>query len=140
MTLAVSTSVLSPLGDRFRMLKAKEADLIVHNKDLYGDKEHLSQQEYIRGISMWNFNLEDLKNQAALINELDEISNVEDPKATEQQNGVNGVTLPSETLGCFNVCEDDVATVSPTGQDENPLSLVMAPFQSSQLSGLLLVT
>ena len=25
------------------------------------------QQEYIRGISAWNFNLEDLKNQAALV-------------------------------------------------------------------------
>ncbi|KAI3520762.1 hypothetical protein L1887_10213 [Cichorium endivia] len=158
---------LSPLGDRFRMLKAKEADLLVQNKDLYGDKDHLSQQEYIRGISAWNFNLEDLKNQAALINDYDEISNVEDLKTTEQQNGVNGVTLPPEKLssemhndddnnnnnnnnhsdaktadeipnlenslalfpieplqaleGCFDICEDDVATVSPTGQDENPL-------------------
>ncbi|XP_042755260.2 serine/threonine-protein kinase BLUS1 [Lactuca sativa] len=162
---------LSPLGDRFRMLKAKEADLIVQNKDLYGDKEHLSQQEYIRGISAWNFNLEDLKNQAALI-DLDEISNVEDPKTTEQQNGVNGVTLPPEKLspeidinnnnnnnhsdaktgdeipilenslasfpieplqaleGCFDVCEDDVATVSLTGQDENPLSPVKLPLKT----------
>lgn len=61
---------------------------------MYGDKEHLSQvmtnlifcntsfkakmiymiynfyflqQEYIRGISAWNFNLEDLKRQAALV-------------------------------------------------------------------------
>ncbi|KAJ0051710.1 hypothetical protein Pint_02725 [Pistacia integerrima] len=35
---------LAPLGERFRVLK----------------------QEYIRGISAWNFNLEDLKSQAAL--------------------------------------------------------------------------
>ncbi|KAJ9683424.1 hypothetical protein PVL29_019137 [Vitis rotundifolia] len=61
---------LTPLGDRFRTLKAKEADLLVQNKALYGDKEHLSQQEYIRGISAWNFNLEDLKNQAALDSKL----------------------------------------------------------------------
>ncbi|KAL4554117.1 hypothetical protein LXL04_039774 [Taraxacum kok-saghyz] len=84
---------LSPLGDCFRMLKAKEGDLLVQNKDLYGDKDHLSKQEYIRGISAWNFNLEDLKNQATLRNDLDEISSVEDPKTTEQQNGVNGVTV-----------------------------------------------
>ncbi|CAN1322050.1 Serine/threonine-protein kinase fray2 [Linum perenne] len=58
---------LSPLGERFRMLKAKEADLLMQNKPQYEDKEQLSQQEYIRGISAWNFNLEDLKNQAALI-------------------------------------------------------------------------
>lgn len=25
------------------------------------------QQEYIRGVSAWNFNLEDLRNQAALV-------------------------------------------------------------------------
>ncbi|KAL8550914.1 hypothetical protein ACS0TY_000116 [Phlomoides rotata] len=31
---------------------------------MWGD--HL-QQEYIRGISAWNFNMEDLRNQAALI-------------------------------------------------------------------------
>ncbi|CAI9298399.1 unnamed protein product [Lactuca saligna] len=37
--------------------------------------------------------------------------------------------------GYFDVCEDDVATVSPTGQDENLLSPIMAPFHSSQLSG-----
>ncbi|XP_011085835.1 serine/threonine-protein kinase BLUS1-like isoform X2 [Sesamum indicum] len=58
---------LSPLGERFKMLKVKEADILVQNKAMYEDKEQLSQQEYIRGISAWNFNLEDLKNQAALI-------------------------------------------------------------------------
>ncbi|RZC10335.1 Serine/threonine-protein kinase fray2 isoform C [Glycine soja] len=65
---------LAPLGDRFRMLKAKEADLLVQNKALYEDKDQLSQKEYIRGISAWNFNLEDLKSQAALIQD-DDINN-----------------------------------------------------------------
>ncbi|KAE9449132.1 hypothetical protein C3L33_18969, partial [Rhododendron williamsianum] len=71
---------ISPLGDRFRMLKAKEADLLVQNKALYGDKEQLSQQEYIRGISAWNFNLDDLKNQAAVIQDYDGSSNDGDTK------------------------------------------------------------
>lgn len=70
---------LPPLGERFRVLKAKEADLLVQNKALYGDKEQLSQQEYIRGISAWNFNLEDLKNQAALIQDNDDCSTAENP-------------------------------------------------------------
>ncbi|PIN04683.1 Ste20-like serine/threonine protein kinase [Handroanthus impetiginosus] len=68
---------LAPLGERFRLLKAKEADMLSQNKALYEDKEQLSQQEYIRGISGWNFNLEDLKNQAALIQD-DLVSNSED--------------------------------------------------------------
>ncbi|XP_031108064.1 serine/threonine-protein kinase BLUS1 isoform X1 [Ipomoea triloba] len=72
---------LPPLGDRYRMLKAKEADVLVQNKALYEDKEHLSQQEYIRGISAWNFNLEDLKNQASLIQD-DEFLNAEGPSSS----------------------------------------------------------
>lgn len=114
---------LTPLGDRFRTLKAKEADLLVQNKALYGDKEQLSQQEYIRGISAWNFNLEDLKNQAALIQDYDVISNVEDPDgsnaALSHEDGFNDLSnlenslasFPVQPLqalkGYFDVCEDD---------------------------------
>ncbi|KAG9136404.1 hypothetical protein Leryth_024461 [Lithospermum erythrorhizon] len=78
---------LSPLGDRYRMLKAKEADLLVQNKTLYEDKDHLSQKEYMRGISAWNFNLEDLKNQAALIPD-DGTSNADDNRTgLEERDG-----------------------------------------------------
>lgn len=150
---------LSPLGDRFRMLKANEAELLVQNKALYGDKEHLSQQEYIRGISAWNFNLEDLKSQAALIQDYDDVSTAEDPNVSaKQQDGCNDVGFPAERLsseehnysdaatnfeaalndianlenslaafpikplqalkGCFDVCEDDEPTGSPSWRDE----------------------
>ncbi|XP_011098468.1 serine/threonine-protein kinase BLUS1 [Sesamum indicum] len=73
---------LSPLGERFRNLKDKEADILLQNKALYEDKEQLSQQEYIRGISAWNFNLEDLKNQAALIQD--------DPVLSSEESSVSG--------------------------------------------------
>ncbi|GAA0146851.1 non-receptor serine/threonine protein kinase [Lithospermum erythrorhizon] len=75
---------LSPLGDRYRMLKAREADLLVQNKSLYEDKDHLSQQEYMKGISAWNFNLEDLKNQAAMIPD-DDTSNVDNQSLLGQE-------------------------------------------------------
>ncbi|KAF5479602.1 hypothetical protein F2P56_000411 [Juglans regia] len=89
---------LALLGDRFRMLKAKEADLLVQNKALYGDKEQLSQQEYIRGISAWNFNLEDLKSQAALIRD-DGMPNSEDLDASKKlKDGYDGVGFPAERL------------------------------------------
>ncbi|WP_277214318.1 hypothetical protein, partial [Isoptericola croceus] len=58
---------LPPLGERFRTLKGKEADLLLRNQLGSESTEQLSQKEYIRGISGWNFNLEDLKNAAALI-------------------------------------------------------------------------
>ncbi|XP_020088262.1 serine/threonine-protein kinase OSR1 isoform X2 [Ananas comosus] len=70
-----------------RFSKSKEADFLLHNKGLPGEKEQLSQREYIRGISGWNFNLEDLKAQAARLEtsdgalpseEVDNISNTKD--------------------------------------------------------------
>ncbi|KAF8010975.1 hypothetical protein BT93_J1571 [Corymbia citriodora subsp. variegata] len=84
---------LPPLGDRFRDLKAKEADLLEQNKALY--EEQLSQREYIRGISAWNFNLEDLKSQAALIQDDDVNRNAEDVK---QRHGHCDAGIPAEVV------------------------------------------
>lgn len=39
----------------------------IQGQSQYNSEYSLMQQEYIRGISAWNFNLEDLKNQAALV-------------------------------------------------------------------------
>eukprot|EP01018_Ginkgo_biloba_P014690 Gb_05752 [translate_table: standard] len=64
---------LPPLGDRMRALKLKEADRLVQKKMPYGEKEERSQNEYKRGISAWNFDLEDLKAQASLIQDDEEI-------------------------------------------------------------------
>ncbi|XP_059642641.1 uncharacterized protein LOC132284547 [Cornus florida] len=109
---------LSPLGDRFRMLKAKEADLLVHNKALYGDKEHLSQQEYIRGISAWNFNLEDLKNQAALIRDYDGISNIEDPIGCSKQDRREDVGYPADRMSSVRANHSDAALHTEDGLND----------------------
>ncbi|MCD7459018.1 hypothetical protein HAX54_039814 [Datura stramonium] len=58
---------LPALGDRMKALKIKEEDMLAQKKMPYGQKEEMSQNEYKRGISSWNFNLEDLKAQASLI-------------------------------------------------------------------------
>ncbi|XP_029121882.1 uncharacterized protein [Elaeis guineensis] len=60
---------LPSLGDRFQALKHKEAELFAQKKMLDGEKEEMSQNEYKRGISSWNFDIEDLKAQASLIRE-----------------------------------------------------------------------
>ncbi|XP_057769334.1 serine/threonine-protein kinase BLUS1-like [Salvia miltiorrhiza] len=86
----------SPLAEGFRILKAKDAELLMQNKSLYENKEHLSQQEYIRGVSAWNFNLEDLRNQAALIED-DPTSCSEDSSVRWKYiNGQNDVGSPGE--------------------------------------------
>jgi serine/threonine-protein kinase OSR1/STK39 len=93
---------LAPLGDRFRTLKAKEADLLMQNKALYEDMEQLSQKEYIRGISAWNFNLEDLKSQAALIQDAD-MSNAEEPDTDKKKKDIsNDLKVSAEEPSASN--------------------------------------
>ncbi|XP_039054105.1 serine/threonine-protein kinase svkA-like isoform X3 [Hibiscus syriacus] len=65
---------LPALGDRIQALKRKEEDMLAQKKMPDGEKEELSQSEYKRGISEWNFNLEDVKAQASLIQDEDIIS------------------------------------------------------------------
>ncbi|XP_078438465.1 protein kinase superfamily protein isoform X2 [Wolffia australiana] len=64
---------LPPLGDRIRALKTKEEEMLAQKKMPYGEREELSQNEYKRGISGWSFNIDDIKAQAALIGNADEM-------------------------------------------------------------------
>ncbi|XP_038891117.1 serine/threonine-protein kinase BLUS1 isoform X3 [Benincasa hispida] len=129
---------LDPLGERFKKLKAKEADLLGQNKALYGDKEHLSQQEYIRGISAWNFNLEDLKNQAALIQD-DDMSNVEDldVHTTQQRNKNNEFTFPVEGSSLETLNYPTAAASQEDGfNDLHDLESSLASFPMKPLEAL----
>ncbi|XP_008794421.2 serine/threonine-protein kinase 4-like [Phoenix dactylifera] len=58
---------LPTLGVRHQALKDKEEDLVAQKKMPDGKKEEISQNEYKKGISSWNFDIEDLKAQASLI-------------------------------------------------------------------------
>ncbi|KAJ9567924.1 hypothetical protein OSB04_003890 [Centaurea solstitialis] len=57
---------LPTIGDRLQALKKKEEDMLAQKKIPDGKKEEMSQNEYKRGISSWNFDLEDVKAQASL--------------------------------------------------------------------------
>ncbi|KAL9323311.1 hypothetical protein ACSQ67_008168 [Phaseolus vulgaris] len=130
---------LAPLGDRFRTLKAKEADLLVQNKALYEDKDQLSQKEYIRGISAWNFNLEDLKSQAALIQD-DDIPNEDEPqKDKKQRDRLDDFRDPAERLSSVTANHSDGA---PTQNKEDGFNNIqdlegsLASFPSKPLQAL----
>lgn len=62
---------LPPLGERFRDLKIKDAERLAQKKMPFGEKEERSQSEYKRGVSSWNFDVEDLKAQAASLQDDD---------------------------------------------------------------------
>ncbi|XP_010251251.1 PREDICTED: serine/threonine-protein kinase BLUS1 isoform X4 [Nelumbo nucifera] len=124
---------LSPLGDRFRMLKAKEADFLAQNKVMYGDKEQLSQREYIRGISAWNFNLEDLKAQAALIQD-DGVPSEEDQDMNSKLNGCNVDLVPEQSPERVN--NSNVAPAKDAVNDFKDMEDSLASFPIRPLQAL----
>ncbi|KAG6493860.1 hypothetical protein ZIOFF_048863 [Zingiber officinale] len=76
---------LPTLVDRHQALKEKEEDLLAQEKMLDSEKEELSQSEYKRGISAWNFDMEDLKAQALLIMENEEIKDSNSSQMLENE-------------------------------------------------------
>ncbi|GAY49461.1 hypothetical protein CUMW_119300 [Citrus unshiu] len=97
---------LPALGDRIKALKKKEEDMLAQKKMPDGQKEEISQNEYKRGISGWNFNLEDVKAQASLIQDEDMIS--------ESNHGGSSSTLSSlEMQGKQSECQVAVLNQLP---------------------------
>ncbi|KAL4332897.1 hypothetical protein GQ457_07G001880 [Hibiscus cannabinus] len=129
---------LAPLGERFRVLKTKEADLLVQNKALYEDKDQLSQQEYIKGISAWNFNLEDLKSQAALIQDYDDVPNSEDQDGSIKQRDQHDVDgLSAENMSSEMASNSIAASSQEDGlNDLHDLESSLASFPIKPLQAL----
>ncbi|KAG9145553.1 hypothetical protein Leryth_026311 [Lithospermum erythrorhizon] len=63
---------LPPLWNRVKALQLKDAAQLALKKMPSSEQEAISQSEYQRGVSAWNFDLEDLKFQASLVQDEDE--------------------------------------------------------------------
>lgn len=66
----MANSILGPVTKFVSLMNIKFVCLCMLGNQYQHHPEYqfsYLQQEYIRGISAWNFNLEDLKNQAALV-------------------------------------------------------------------------
>ncbi|GAB4834633.1 hypothetical protein Ancab_032896 [Ancistrocladus abbreviatus] len=66
---------LPPLWDRVRALQLKDAAQLALKRMASAEEEAISQSEYKRGVSAWNFDIEDLKVQASLLQD-DELPEV----------------------------------------------------------------
>ncbi|XP_057829262.1 uncharacterized protein LOC131040287 isoform X2 [Cryptomeria japonica] len=64
---------LPPLGDQFKALKLKEAGTLEEKKVSSEEQGDQSQSEYKKGVSSWNFNLEDLEFQTSSIQDAEEL-------------------------------------------------------------------
>ncbi|GAV78078.1 Pkinase domain-containing protein [Cephalotus follicularis] len=98
---------LPALGDRIKALKIKEEDMLAQKKMPDGQKEEISQNEYKRGISGWNFNLEDVKAQASLIQDFDVISDSNQGGASSALSTLDGHEKQSERLSEIAEMEDN---------------------------------
>ncbi|KAF4396842.1 hypothetical protein F8388_004810 [Cannabis sativa] len=62
---------LPVLGDRIKELKRKDEDLLAQRKVPDDQREEMSQNEYKRGVSGWHFDIDFVKAQASLIEDVD---------------------------------------------------------------------
>ncbi|KAK4421467.1 Serine/threonine-protein kinase fray2, partial [Sesamum alatum] len=69
---------LPPLWKRVKDLQVKDAAQLALKKMPSAEQEAISQSEYQRGVSAWNFDVEDLKFQASLLQEEDETQEIKE--------------------------------------------------------------
>ncbi|CAN6570354.1 unnamed protein product [Malus baccata var. baccata] len=92
---------LPVLGDRIKELKRKEEYMLAQKKMPDGQMEELSQNEYKRGISGWNFNLDDMKAQASLIQDVDDP--VPDNNQTGSSTSLSALDVQQKPSLCRNL-------------------------------------
>ncbi|KAL2902935.1 Serine/threonine-protein kinase fray2 [Bienertia sinuspersici] len=69
---------LPPLWDRVKALQLKDAAQLALKRMPSAEQEAISQSEYKRGVSAWNFDIEDLKAQAALVQDDDDMAEIKE--------------------------------------------------------------
>ncbi|CAH1415372.1 unnamed protein product [Lactuca virosa] len=69
---------LPPLWHRVKALQLKDAAQLALKKMPSAEQEAISHSEYQRGVSAWNFDLEELKFRASLVQDDDEIQDIKD--------------------------------------------------------------
>ncbi|CAL0299960.1 unnamed protein product [Lupinus luteus] len=69
---------LPPLWNRVKSLQIKDAAQLALKRMPSAEEEALSQSKYHRGVSAWNFDIDDLKAQASLLRDDDDIAETRD--------------------------------------------------------------
>ncbi|KAD5316842.1 hypothetical protein E3N88_16788 [Mikania micrantha] len=69
---------MPPLWQRVKALQIKDAAQLALKKMPSAEQEAISQSEYQRGVSAWNFDIQDLKFKASLLQSDDEIQDIKE--------------------------------------------------------------
>ncbi|XWS38167.1 hypothetical protein CRYUN_Cryun19dG0107000 [Craigia yunnanensis] len=97
-------SDLPPLWNRVKALQLKDAAQLVLKKMPSAEQEAISQSEYQRGVSAWNFDIEDLKAQATLVRDDDDIHECKDDDGDSMKSlGHKAAAYCESSLGMLNL-------------------------------------
>ncbi|XVE64618.1 hypothetical protein DITRI_Ditri07aG0114800 [Diplodiscus trichospermus] len=97
---------LPPLRNRVKALQVKDAAQLVQKKMPSAEQEAISQSEYQRGVSAWNFDIEDLKAQAYLVHDDDDDDTHEceyDDERMKSSLGYKAAASFESSLGKLNI-------------------------------------
>ncbi|XP_024023827.1 serine/threonine-protein kinase BLUS1 [Morus notabilis] len=89
---------LPPLWNRVKALQLKDAAQLVLKKMPSAEQEALSQSEYQRGVSAWNFDIEDLKAQASLVRDDDDLQEMREEDEKLKSIFIDKDAPPSQSI------------------------------------------
>ncbi|XP_002993318.2 serine/threonine-protein kinase BLUS1 isoform X1 [Selaginella moellendorffii] len=125
---------LPPLWERVRDVKLKDAARLAEKKtSTFEEQEEKSQNAYKRGVSGWNFDVEDLKAQAAMLQDDDYA-----PVIKKEEEGVPSKTVSRVASPHTTISADD-NLISETIKAEIPLDgeecIVRKPPNGAKIRG-----
>uniref|UniRef100_A0A0D9VNL9 Protein kinase domain-containing protein n=1 Tax=Leersia perrieri TaxID=77586 RepID=A0A0D9VNL9_9ORYZ len=104
---------LPPLWDRVKALQLKDAAQLALKKMPSCEQEALSMSEYQRGVSAWNFDIEDLKAQASLIHD-------DDPPEIKEDDGNDRINEEDkDSCSRLHFVSDELSSGNHSGQPKN---------------------
>ncbi|KAK6646171.1 hypothetical protein PHAVU_L005401 [Phaseolus vulgaris] len=103
---------LPPLWNRVKSLQLKDAAQLALKKMPSAEQEAISQSEYHRGVSAWNFDIDDLKAQAALMQDDDDIAEMreeDENKFFSSYKGTSDFQFTLDKKNSKNLQQDEFA-------------------------------
>ncbi|KAL9996112.1 putative protein kinase STE-STE20-Fray family [Helianthus debilis subsp. tardiflorus] len=115
---------LPPLWHRVKALQIKDAAQLALKKMPSADQEAISQSEYQRGVSAWNFNVEDIKFKASLMQDDDEIQDIKEDDGSSTSVVNNDASDSKATIGKVDstselVSSDEVVSSESLSNKDN---------------------
>ncbi|XP_042510184.1 serine/threonine-protein kinase BLUS1-like isoform X2 [Macadamia integrifolia] len=106
---------LPPLGERVKTLHLKDAAQLALKKMPSTEQEALSQSEYKRGVSAWNFDIEDLKAQASLVQDDVDLQGIKE----EDEESIRSCVNNKDASASSSIVAKSISMADIDGRFEN---------------------